>query len=790
MAPNFNFKNRTPAQKCKAFVGVTFADGSGKIVGLLLAYILSNLAHQLLKPVHQPRITSDIVIGLMLGNIKPIRNAFELEMIQTLNFIVEFGMICYMFVLGLEMNPYVIFKPPTRDAIVAYAGMLSTFILACSITPFLHFSIHRHIGLTLSLSVSLSGSGSHILTRVITNHKIGKSDIGKLGMAAGIHSDMITMLLLCISFIFFHYDGHSTREHIQSSIKMGSALIIQSLFTAKISPVFMNWINNENPEGKAMKGTHLVLSLAFMVFVCSCATWYGFHPILSAFMAGICFPSEGRMSKWTVGKVNYLLSTVYYPIFFFWMGYHAKLHTFEAGNPGTWARLFSLLVITSIGKVAGTVLCGAMLGFHWPESVALGLLLTAKGHFYIFMATSAAIRQITTSTTSSTMVIVIFLTVVHTPFVVQHIIERARKRAPTRRMALQWLDPSDQLRILLCLHGPHNLTSSTNILEISRGTADPGIVVYVTDMIELTDQIAATLVQNEGVDTVTVTDKTVMEMREEVSNAVQSYVDENGQGITLKRMLALSTFSGMSQDICILAENLMISLIILPFHKRQREDGTLDGGHPGFRYVNRKLLRNATCSVGILVDRGFGLIGRISRSQASLDVAVIFIGGRDDREALAYARQVSRHPGVKLTVIRFLVDSSENPDRPATYKDNTKEQEEEMKIDDECFAEFYERHVAGGHVAYLEKHLANSSETFATLRSLEGQYALIIVGRGMRANSILTVGMNDWQQCPELGPVGDVLSGSDFSVRTSVLIIKQHDFKGDLEGLDEDFSIM
>lgn len=113
-----------------------------------------------------------------------------------------------------------------------------------------------------------------------------------------------------------------------------------------------------------------------------------------------------------------------------------------------------------------------------------------------------------------------------------------------------------------------------------------------------------------------------------------------------------------------------------------------------------------------------------------------------------------------------------------------------MKIDDECFAEFYERQVAEGHVAYAEKHLANSSETFATLRSLEGQYALIIVGRGERANSILTVGMNDWQQCPELGPIGDVLSGSDFSVRTSVLIIKQHDFKGELDGLDEDFSVM
>ena len=198
----------------------------------------------------------------------------------------------------------------------------------------------------------------------------------------------------------------------------------------------------------------------------------------------------------------------------------------------------------------------------------------------------------TSTSTSIVMLIVIFFTVVHAPSVVAQIIKRARKRAPTHRMALQLLDPSNELRILLCLHGPQNLTSSINIMEISRGTADPGIVVYVTDIIELTDDIAATLVRGEEVDTVTVTDKAVTEMRTQVTAAVEAFVEENGDGITLRRMLALSPFNGLSQDICILAEDLMIALIILPFHKSQRADGTLDGGHSGFRYVNRKVMES------------------------------------------------------------------------------------------------------------------------------------------------------------------------------------------------------
>lgn len=190
------------------------------------------------------------------------------------------------------------------------------------------------------------------------------------------------------------------------------------------------------------------------------------------------------------------------------------------------------------------------------------------------------------------------------------------------------------------------------------------------------------------------------------------------------------------------------------------------------------------------MDRGFGFTEKISRSSAR-SVAVIFIGGKDDREALAYAGRVAWHPGVKLTVIRFLVDkNSENAPRRVNHRASMAEQEEEMKLDDECFAQFYERYVAGRQVAYMEKHLANSSETYTTLKSLEGQYSLIIVGRGGRVNTVLTVGLNDWQQCPELGPVGDVLSGSDFQCDTSILIIQQHSIKGQLDGLSDEFSIM
>ncbi|KAK2386285.1 cation/H antiporter [Trifolium repens] len=756
--------------------------------------IMSNGLHFFLKPYSQPRITSDIFVGLIFGNIGFARDLFT-EFNKTFGFIIDFGMMGYMFALGVEMDPYVLLQKPPRHVRVAYSGVGITFMLAIVVTPLIRYfpHINKLLEYTTALSILLSSTDSPALTRLLTQLKIGKSDIGKLVIASAMHSDFVCYCFLSICYILAPLPeicDDLQKSYISKTSKMGLAVLVEVLFTLMVSPFFMSWVDEENPDGKPMKGPHLILSIAFVVLMCASSAFVGFTPILSAFLVGVCFPREGRVSRWVITKINYLLNTIFFPIFFLWVGFEADFRHFEAKKYRTWANIVFLMVISITGKISGALVSGAVQGFRWPEATAIGLLLTTKGHLHIYLAVKVMNCVATTKSNGIGMIIAIFFTVMYTPSVVAQIIKHAKKRVPTRHIVLQSLDPLSELRIVLCVHGPHNAPASVNFVEISKGAADPGILVYVTDMIELTNEISATLETDEGMHTATVKDREIMEMREKITNSFQAHVLDSGEGITLKRTLALSTINNMPRDICILAEDMMVALVILPFHRVQRQDGTLDGGNQGFRYVNRKVLRSAPCSVGILVDRGLGSFERLSRSQTKINLAVIFIGGKDDREALAYASRVARHPGVKLTVIRFLVDTSAESSRLAGYRIILPDQEKEMQLDDECFAEFYEKHVIGGKIAYMEKHLANAAETFSILKSFEGQYSLVILGREGGVNSILTRGMNDWQQCPELGPIGDVLSGPDFSRTVSVLIIQQHRIKGEIDGLAEDFSIM
>lgn len=210
-------------------------------------------------------------------------------------------------------------------------------------------------------------------------------------VSTGVISDLVSTLLLSLGFIIFDpMKGFGLRNSI-AILKIVSVLVVETVIAANLSPLIMNWVNSQNPEGKPMKGSHLIVSVAYVVLVCSCSsTITSFNTILSAFMAGLFMPREGRISKMMISKVNYFLTTIFYPVLFIWVGVEADLTKFEGDRIGPWARLFFLFAIATVGKVAGTVVSGVMMGFHWPEAVAIGLLLNIKGHFHVYLAIIAA----------------------------------------------------------------------------------------------------------------------------------------------------------------------------------------------------------------------------------------------------------------------------------------------------------------------------------------------------------------------------------------------------------------
>lgn len=101
--------------------------------------------------------------------------------------------------------------------------------------------------------------------------------------------------------------------------------------------------------------------------------------------------------------------------------------------------------------------------------------------------------------------------------------------------------------------------------------------------------------------------------------------------------------------------------------------------------------------------------------------------------------------------------------------------ERERQMDDEYLNEFRLKNVNDETVIYMERVVNNSEETVAAIRSMDSIHDLYIVGRGAgEMASGMLAGMIEWMECPELGPVGDLLASSDFAATVSVLVVQQY----------------
>lgn len=241
--------------------------------------------------------------------------------------------------------------------------------------------------------------------------------------------------------------------------------------------------------------------------------------------------------------------------------------------------------------------------------------------------------------------------------------------------------------------------------------------------------------------------------------------------LSVQLLTVISPYSTMHKDIYSLAEEKQVTLIILSFHKRQTIHNNMEEMNPAYKDINNNTLVAAPCTIGIFVDRGFGTL--LTSKIGNCTIAMIFIGGRDDREAMAYAMRMARHPKVALTVLRIILDntSTQNGDEELSL---TMEGEAEKQADDISINELRQKVQNDVSIIYTEDMSSNGAETVKIIRSLGQNFDLFVVGRGLGFFSPLKGGLDEWSDCPELGFIGDLLLTSDVSSTASILVVQHH----------------
>ncbi|CAK7342506.1 unnamed protein product [Dovyalis caffra] len=777
------------------------------IVQTTLILVVSRFLAFLLKPLRQPKVIAEIAGGILLGPSAMGRNKKYSDWIfpkwstPILESVASVGLLFFLFLVGLELDLSSIRRSGKRAFGIAAAGISLPFVCGIGVAFVLRKTIdgEDRVGYAqflVFIGVALSITAFPVLARILAELKLLTTQVGETAMAAAAFNDVTAWILLALAVALA---GNGAGGEHKSPLISIWVLISGGAFVAFMLTVIrpaMKWITCRcSPKNNVVDEAYICLTLAGVLASGFMTDLIGIHSIFGAFVFGLTIPKGGEFAERLIDRIEDFVSGLLLPLYFASSGLKTDVATIRGGR--AWGLLVLVITTACAGKIIGTFVVAMMFMIPARESLTLGVLMNTKGLVELIVLDIGREKRVLNDESFAILVLMALFTTFITTLTVIAIYKPARGGSSTsshRKLGdlTTTKDTKDELRILACAHGSGNVPSLVGLIEATRGTKKSLLKLFIMHLMELTERSSSIIMvqraRKNGLPFIN--QSRPSEWHDRVAGAFQAY-SQLGR-ISVRTMTAISNLTTMDEDICQVGENKKVTLIILPFHRQWRGDGdkAMDNVGHGWRGVNQRVLKNAPCSVAVLVDRGFGNGSQIPEANTKIiqRVCIMFFGGPDDREALEFGGRMAEHPVVKVSIVRFVQKEGQEKNHVVlqlspsecgattelsySFSTAAMNPEKEKDLDATAIAEF--KNKWEGTVEYTENVVSNIVEGVLAI-GRSGDYDLIVVGKGRFPSTMVAELAYRQPEHAELGPIGDILASSGHGVDSSVLVVQQHD---------------
>lgn len=353
------------------------------VLQIAAVLVVCRFIGSLFQKIQQPRVVGEMFAGIMLGPsllgwIAPRFSAFlfPTASLGYLNALSQVGVIVFMFLVGLGINPKELKAHGHAAVLTSHVSITAPFVLASFLAiylyPRLSDSSVPFTSFALFMGASMSITAFPVLARILTERNMLDSRLGTVAIACAAVDDVTGWCILAYIVLLIR----STNSGHPIWLTVGGLIAFALVMIYGMQRLLRRFEAKFRQDGKLSENAvadMILLALAAAL----CTEWLGIHLLFGSFLMGAIMPKEQRFVRYVLERFETIVISLLLPLFFAFTGLRTNIGLVKGSE--MWLYCALIVLVATLGKLGGSMVAAWWTGMPAREAAGLGTLMNTRG---------------------------------------------------------------------------------------------------------------------------------------------------------------------------------------------------------------------------------------------------------------------------------------------------------------------------------------------------------------------------------------------------------------------------
>jgi len=409
------------------------------VLQITVILAVCRLMGSLFRKFHQPRVVGEMFAGILLGPsllgwVAPQFSAylFPPSSLGFLNALSQVGVVIFMFLVGLGINPKELKHQSHAAVLVSHVSITAPFVLASLLALYLYPRLSddsvsfTNFGLFMGAAMSITAFP--VLARILDERNMMQTRLGTVAIACAAVDDVTGWCILAYIVVLIR----AARQATSIWVTLGGILLFAVIMIYGVRFLLRGLERTFHKYGEISENRMAFLLLLALASAL-CTERLGIHLLFGSFLMGAIMPKEPKFVRYILDRFETITITLLLPLFFAFTGLRTNVGLLK--GPAMWFYCGLIILVATGGKLGGSTVAGWLSGMSLREAAGLGTLMNTRGLMeLVILNIGLDIKVISPALFSMMVLMALFTTFMTTP-VLELVCPEQMHRAATEKVA-------------------------------------------------------------------------------------------------------------------------------------------------------------------------------------------------------------------------------------------------------------------------------------------------------------------------------------------------------------------